>query len=221
MVRTQIGATAPSISRAAIAAYTAKPAGRRPGARHRQAPRSRHMPMLSTTSRSACKIWARDSLFESLGGSFAHIVVLGGWYGVLAAMLFEDPSLRRSDRSRASTSIRRSRRSPRRSTGTPAIVSGRLTGGHVRDRLCRELGADLIVNTSCEHIADLRGWLDLLPQGRQRAAAIERLFQRADPHQLRGVARGLRGAGRACANCDFSGTLPMKNYTRFMLIGAV
>ena len=27
------------------------------------------------------------------------------------------------------------------------------------------LGADLIVNTSCEHIADLRGWLDLLPKG--------------------------------------------------------
>ena len=26
-------------------------------------------------------------------------------------------------------------------------------------------GADLIVNTSCEHIADLRGWLDLLPKG--------------------------------------------------------
>ena len=31
-----------------------------------------------------CKIWARDSLFESLGGNFNHIVVLGGWWVVEA-----------------------------------------------------------------------------------------------------------------------------------------
>ena len=38
----------------------------------------------------ACKMWARDELFESCGGKFQRIWVLGGWYGVLAAMLFED-----------------------------------------------------------------------------------------------------------------------------------
>ena len=38
----------------------------------------------------ACKIWARDRLFESLGGRFDRVWILGGWYGVLAAMLFED-----------------------------------------------------------------------------------------------------------------------------------
>ena len=38
----------------------------------------------------ACKMWARDKLFDSYGGRFDRIWVLGGWYGVLAAMLFED-----------------------------------------------------------------------------------------------------------------------------------
>ena len=32
----------------------------------------------------ACKMWARDRLFESLGGSFGASRILGGWYGVLA-----------------------------------------------------------------------------------------------------------------------------------------
>ena len=38
----------------------------------------------------ACKMWARDRLFASYGGSFDRIWILGGWYGVLAAMLFDD-----------------------------------------------------------------------------------------------------------------------------------
>ncbi|TIV21624.1 MAG: class I SAM-dependent methyltransferase [Mesorhizobium sp.] len=39
----------------------------------------------------ACKMWALDRLFESRGGRFARIWVLGGWYGILPAMLFNDP----------------------------------------------------------------------------------------------------------------------------------
>lgn len=38
----------------------------------------------------ACKMWARDKLLESSGARFGRIWILGGWYGVLAAMLFDD-----------------------------------------------------------------------------------------------------------------------------------
>ncbi|TIO50807.1 MAG: class I SAM-dependent methyltransferase, partial [Mesorhizobium sp.] len=38
----------------------------------------------------ACKMWALDKLFDSCGGRFGRIWVLGGWYGVLPAMLFND-----------------------------------------------------------------------------------------------------------------------------------
>ena len=45
--------------------------------------------------------------------------------------------------------------------GEPGDFIG--AGGWQRGR--QALGADLIINTSCEHIADLRGWLALLPRG--------------------------------------------------------
>ncbi len=38
----------------------------------------------------ACKMWARDRLFERVGGVFGEIWIVGGWYGVLAAMLLDD-----------------------------------------------------------------------------------------------------------------------------------
>ena len=111
----------------------------------------------------ACKIWARDSLFDSLGGSFAHIVVLGGWYGVLAAMLLEDQRF-------AIGSVESIDIDP----AVAAVASTLNTDAGERFRAITAdmyaldyagLGADLVINTSCEHIADLRGWLDLLPEG--------------------------------------------------------
>ena len=35
-------------------------------------------------------MWARDKLFESIGADCRRVVVLGGRYGVLSAMLLED-----------------------------------------------------------------------------------------------------------------------------------
>ena len=143
----------------------------------------------------ACKMWARDRLFDSLGGTFRHAAILGGWYGVLAAMLLEDP--RFSIGTLESIDI----------DPAVAVVAETLNrGANGRFRAVTadmyaidyaRLGADLVVNTSCEHIADLREWLDLLPKGHQRAAAVERLFQRAEPHQLRRIGRGFRRVGRS------------------------
>ena len=38
----------------------------------------------------ACKTWLLDALFEALGGRFATVTVLGGWYGLLGALLLGD-----------------------------------------------------------------------------------------------------------------------------------
>ena len=35
-------------------------------------------------------MWARDELSKPSAADSARIWILGGWYGVLAAMLFED-----------------------------------------------------------------------------------------------------------------------------------
>jgi hypothetical protein len=166
----------------------------------------------------ACKVWARDRLFDSLGGKFSHIVILGGWYGVLAAMLLEDERfdiglVESIDIDPAVAPI----------AETLNVVSNgrfRATTADMYRLDYAALGADLIVNTSCEHIADLGGWLTLLPKGTKVLLQSNDYF--SEPTHINCVEsveafEQLAGL----AKIDFSGALPMKKYTRFMLIGAV
>lgn len=166
----------------------------------------------------ACKTWARDSLFETLGGRFDLIWILGGWYGVLAAMLFEDPRFEIGaiesidiDASVASVAESLNRAAGERFTARTADM-------HALDYAAGR--PYLVVNTSCEHIADLRGWLALLPAGTRVLLQSNDYF--SEPTHINCVASladfeamaGLR-------DISFSGELPQKNYTRFMLIGLV
>ena len=164
------------------------------------------------------KIWARDALHETLGGRLGRVVILGGWYGILAAMLFDD----RRFEIGAVTSY----------DIDPAVEP-------VAETLNREwadrfsavtadmyaldyaaLGADLVINTSCEHIADIRAWLALLPRGMRVMLQSNDYF--SEPTHINCVPTldaFIEQAG--LARLDFSGSLKMKKYTRFMLIGSV
>jgi hypothetical protein len=164
------------------------------------------------------KMWARDSLHEALGGRLEKVVLLGGWYGILAAILFDDPRFEIG----AITSY----------DIDPAV-------GAVAETLNREwadrfsavtadmygldyaaMGADLIVNTSCEHIADLRAWLALLPKGVRVMLQSNDYF--SEPTHINCVPSLEAFAEQAqLSTLDFSGSLKMKKYTRFMLIGTV
>ena len=79
---------------------------------------------------------------------------------------------------------------------------------------------DLVVNTSCEHIADVRGWLDLLPAGTRVLLQSNDYF--AEPTHVNCVASLEEFQAMAgLADMRFAGALPQKKYTRFMLIGQV
>ena len=109
----------------------------------------------------ACKMWARDRLLESLGGRFQRVWILGGWYGVLAAMFFDDArfdidliesiDIDPDVEAVAHTLV-----------GEAAGRFRALTGDMYRLDY-KAAQPDLVINTSCEHIADLKGWLALLP----------------------------------------------------------
>ncbi|MBZ0216578.1 MAG: hypothetical protein K8F25_08500, partial [Fimbriimonadaceae bacterium] len=76
----------------------------------------------------------------------------------------------------------------------------------------------LIINTSCEHIADLAGWLDLIPAGTPLLMQSNNMFD--EPSHINCVEN--EDAFEAQANLAeilFKGALPLKKYTRFMLIG--
>jgi hypothetical protein len=79
---------------------------------------------------------------------------------------------------------------------------------------------DLVINTSCEHLADVRGWLDMVPRG--TFVALQSNDYVREPEHVSSVPNiSAFKAQTRLARSVFEGQLPLKNYTRFMLIGAV
>jgi hypothetical protein len=166
----------------------------------------------------ACKIWARDKLIENLGGRFRRVWILGGWYGVLAAMLFDDP--RFDIETIESIDI-----DPDVAAVARTLVGDK--GGQFRasthDMYELDYAAqrpDLVINTSCEHIASLRGWLDLLPP--RTSVLLQSNDYFSEPSHVNCMpSLAAFTAAAELGKLDYAGELPQKNYTRFMLIGAI
>jgi hypothetical protein len=166
----------------------------------------------------ACKMWARDNLFMSLGGNFPRIWILGGWYGVLAAMLLDDPRFTIAiaesiDIDPAVADVARTL------VGEPGDRFHALTQDmYALDYMAAR--ADLVINTSCEHIADVRAWLALLPRSTPVLLQSNDYF--SEPTHINCMSSLAQFADVAgLSELLFSGELAMKNYTRFMLIGRV
>ncbi|MBB1251164.1 class I SAM-dependent methyltransferase [Rhizobium sp. G21] len=166
----------------------------------------------------ACKTWARDAVYDTLGGDIGSILVLGGWYGVFAGILFDDP--RFTIGKIVSVDI----------DETVGPVARTLNGAWADrfDAVTEDMyalpysdhRADLVVNTSCEHIADLRAWLDLLPKGARVLLQSNDYF--SEPTHISCVASLEAFEAQAGLSTVFyAGSLPQKKYTRFMLIGEV
>lgn len=164
------------------------------------------------------KIWARDRLFESLGGKYNHIVVLGGWYGVLSGMFFDDNRFQigRIESVDIDPQVAEV-------AETLNAKAGERFRAITRDMYALDYsasGADLVINTSCEHIADLPAWLSLLPRGTQVLLQSNDYF--SEPTHINCVPTLEAFQDQtALSHVAFSGSLAMKKYTRFMVIGTV
>lgn len=165
-----------------------------------------------------CKMWARDALHETLGGSLGKVVILGGWYGILAGMLFDDrrfeiDAIHSYDIDPAVGPVAETL-----NTEWSERFSAMTADMYALDYPA--LGADLVVNTSCEHIADIRGWLSLLPKGSRVLLQSNDYF--SEPTHINCVPSLEAFVAQAgLAELCYSGSLKMKKYTRFMLIGSV
>lgn len=166
----------------------------------------------------ASKLWARDRLFGSCGGRFGTVWILGGWYGVLGAMLLDD---RRFDIGLIeSIDVDPDVAEVARTLNQAAGARFRTRTADMYELDYRGGRPDLVVNTSCEHIADVRGWLDRLPAGTQVLLQSNDYF--AEPTHINCVPSLYAFEAMArLPRVDFAGALPTKKYTRFMLIGAV
>jgi hypothetical protein len=166
----------------------------------------------------ASKRWLADALLASAGPAFAQVVVLGGWYGVLAATLLHDERF----------AIGRVESVDIDAACAPVALA--LNATHVRegrfaartaDMLALDyagLRADLVINTSSEHLPDFTGWYARIADGQLLVLQSNDYFACAE-HV--GCVPDLAAFAAQAPMRErlFEGAQRMRRYTRFMLIG--
>lgn len=164
------------------------------------------------------KKWLVDKLYSVTQGNVGHVCVLGGWYGVLGALLLHDPRFNVSkvtsvDIDPDCEEVALSLNKTHVDKGAFKFLNADMFNLNYADH-----GFDLIINTSCEHVANLPDWFELIPAGTFLTLQSNNYF-------------GIEGhincvndlaefkAQVPIASIDYEGALELKKYTRFMVIG--
>jgi hypothetical protein len=166
------------------------------------------------------KRWLIDALADVLPAPGGPVWVLGAWYGVLGAMLLDDPRL-------TIPSVVSLDRDPDCAAVAETLNRRHLASGRFRavtaDMMSLDLGAlkpapGLVINTSCEHLPDVPGWIATLPDG-VPVLLQSNDYVREPDHRSCVPSLDAFVAQTRLSQVLFRGALPTRNYTRFMLIG--
>lgn len=166
------------------------------------------------------KRWLIDALAEAMPAPAGPVWVLGAWYGVLSAMMLDDarltiPIVISLDRDPGC-----------------AAVAEKLNRRHVANGRFKAVTADmmtldfaavdpapgLVINTSCEHLTDVPGWVRSLPAGMPVLLQSNDYVREPDHRSCVPSLEAFIDQAQL-SEVVFSGALPTRNYTRFMLIG--
>lgn len=169
----------------------------------------------------ASKRWLVDSLAAVMPRPDGPVWVLGAWHGVLGAMLLADERL--SIRQVVSVDL-----DPRCAEIAEVLNHRHVASGRFRAVTADMMALDftdpaggrpgLVVNTSCEHLDDVPGWLASLPAGLPLVLQSNDYFREPDHRSCVASLEAFREQA-GLSELSFAGALPAKNYTRFMLIG--
>lgn len=173
----------------------------------------------------ASKAWLVDRLARTLDRRIEHALIVGGWIGTLSAMLAERLGDRIGtltsldiDPSCAPVSLTLNRMIA--DAGRFRAVTADMHGIDLASLAAGAPPIDLVVNTSCEHIPDVRAWLDSLPRGMTVVLQSNNYF--SVPEHVSSVPDLATFERQArLAKVLLADALPLKKYTRFMLIGHV
>ena len=167
----------------------------------------------------ASKRWLADSLHATVGGSPGRVLILGGWVGALGAVLLHD---RRFDIDRiVSVDI-----DPRCATVAESLNATNVRTGRFAARTADMLSldytgidaADLVINTSCEHLPDFERWYARVQAGQLVCLQSNDYF--ACKEHVNSVADLAAFKAQApLSDVLFAGERRLRRYTRFMLIG--
>jgi hypothetical protein len=166
----------------------------------------------------ACKKWLIDHLLQTYGGRHDKIWVLGGWYGVLSALIFADPRL--TVGSITSIDVDEDCAPVAESLNREQALDGRFRTMtfDMLDLDYENQRPDLVVNTSCEHLVDFNEWFARIPHGTRLALQSNNYFGEPDHINCANSLEEFRDQA-PLSRVDYAGELPLKHYTRYMLIG--
>jgi hypothetical protein len=172
------------------------------------------------------KRWIREELLIAAGGRFGRVVVLGGWYGVLGALLLDDRRFTigkvisvdiEPDCARVARLLNRRHRDNGRfealvadiyQLDLPAVLAGP----------AGPAAPDLVICTSCEHLQHFVPWYVKVPIGTFLVLQSNNYFE-LDEHVNCVTDLAAFKAQAPLSELLFEGELRMKRYSRFMLIG--
>ena len=167
------------------------------------------------------KRWLVNTLAEHIDRQPEKILVLGGWYGILASLLLDHPAF--IGTRLTSLDIDPSCEAVARSLNNRHVEAGRFEA-MTADMLSMDYSGwiddepALIINTSCEHILAFEDWFASIPGGTSMVLQSNDYFS-CDEH-VNCVSTLQEFAQQApLSEPLFSGQLKLKKYTRFMLIG--
>jgi len=168
----------------------------------------------------ASKRWLLDELHAAAGGAYRSVVVLGGWYGVVGAMLLQDRRFEIGrvvsvDLDPACVPIAESLNEPHVAAGAFRAIAHDATTLRYDGRMA---APDLIVNTSGEHFETTGSWRDQIPDGTLVAAQSNDFFDEPVHVNCMPNLEAWR-ADLAPADVLFAGCFPHHSYIRFMVIG--
>lgn len=164
------------------------------------------------------KKWLVDTLFDVAGKTVRRVCIVGGWYGVLGAMLLHDKrfaieAVCSVDRDETCKEVADSLNRTHVESGTFKSITADMV-----DLDYRAGGYDLVINTSCEHLPAIGDWLKRIPDGMLLA------LQSNDYYGIEGhvsCVDDLHAFKRQAplSTVMFEGQMKIGTYTRFMLIG--
>lgn len=166
------------------------------------------------------KRWLVDALAQVVPQPQGPVWVLGAWYGVLGALLLADerltiPAVVSVDLDPACAPVAERLNRRHAASGRFRAVTADMTA---LDFAAQEPAPGLVINTSCEHLADVPGWLATLPSGLPLLLQSNDYVREPDHRSCVASLDAFR-AQAGLSETLYAGALPTKNYTRFMLIG--
>lgn len=166
----------------------------------------------------ASKRWLAESLFGTFGGDLGSVMILGGWFGALAAVLLHDGRFRIErvlsiDIDPGCAPVAESLNDAHARMGKfAARTADMLEIDYVAEH------ADLVINTSCEHVAEFDRWYARVPDG-QRLVLQSNDYVACREHVNCATDLAAFRTQAPMRDLLFAGERRMKRYVRFMLIG--